>query len=136
MALPAGLRALADIADAPPVPGAYVIAIRIDKPVIARIAGRPVGTLPPGRYLYCGSANGPGGLRARLVRHARRRKTVRWHVDQLTVRGRVVAAWVDPGGAECDLVAALSHLPAPIAGFGSTDCRRCRSHLLACQGVG
>ena len=25
---------------------------------------------------------------------------------------------------------ALSNVPVPIPGFGSTDCRRCRSHLL------
>ncbi|WP_296520394.1 DUF123 domain-containing protein [Rhodoplanes sp.] len=88
-------------------------------------------TLPAGRYLYCGSARGPGGLRARIARHLRRRKTLRWHVDRLTTRGTVFAVWAIPGGDECDLVARLAALPVPLPGFGSSDCRRCRSHLLA-----
>jgi Uri superfamily endonuclease len=51
--------------------------------------------------------------------------------DNLTEAGTVLGAWTFPGGGdECDLVAAPSHLPVPIEGFGSTDCRKCRSHLL------
>jgi Uri superfamily endonuclease len=113
----------------PSVPGAYVLAIDIGKSVTVTIPGRPRKRLPPGRYLYCGSAWGPGGLRARLARHMRRGKTIRWHVDRLTEAGAVVGAWVLPGGDECDLAGALSRLPVPLAGFGSTDCTRCRSHL-------
>ena len=60
----------------------------------------------------------------------RRGKAIRWHVDGLTEAGTVLGAWTFPGGHECDLVAALSYLPVPIEGFGSSDCRRCRSHLL------
>jgi len=33
-----------------------------------------------------------------------------------------------PGGEECELAAALSGLPTPIAGFGNSDCDCCRSH--------
>ncbi|MGE5504370.1 MAG: GIY-YIG nuclease family protein, partial [Actinomycetota bacterium] len=84
-----------------------------------------------GRYLYCGSARGPGGLRARVGRHMRKGKVVRWHVDRLTEAGRVVGAWVFEGGDECGLVARLAHLPVPIPGFGSSDCKVCPSHLLA-----
>jgi histidyl-tRNA synthetase len=105
----------------PAVPGAYVVLIRLDAP----LAG-----LEAGRYLYCGSARGPGGLRARLGRHMRRGKAVRWHVDRLTEGGVVVGAWIFPGGDECALVAALAGLPVPIRGFGSSDCRRCPAHLL------
>jgi Uri superfamily endonuclease len=43
----------------------------------------------------------------------------------------VLGAWIVPGGNECDLVAGLAHLPIPLTGFGSSDCGRCRSHLLA-----
>ena len=57
-------------------------------------------------------------------------KAIQWHVDGLTEAGTVLGAWAFPGGDEFDLVAALSHLPVPIEGFGSTDCPRCRSHLL------
>jgi Uri superfamily endonuclease len=55
--------------------------------------------LPAGRYLYCGSDKGPGGLKARLSRHFRHGKSVRWHVDQLTERGSVVAVGFSPAVA-------------------------------------
>ena len=116
--------------DVPSLPGAYVLAVDVVKPVKVAIRGQPATRLGPGRYLYCGSAWGPGGLKARLARHMRRGKAVRWHIDRLTETGVVAGAWIFPGGKECDLVAALSKLPVPIEGFGSTDCSRCRSHLL------
>ncbi len=114
----------------PALPGAYVLAISLSKLVVVSICRKPSAPLAPGCYLYCGSAKGPGGLRARVARHVRHGKAIRWHVDGLTEAGTVLGAWTFPGGDECDLVAALSHLPVPIEGFGSTDCRRCRSHLL------
>lgn len=126
----AGLQFCTSADAAPSAPGAYVLEIDLAKTVIVTIAGRPSIELPAGRYLYCGSAHGPGGLRARLARHMRRGKSVRWHVDQLTERGIVTGSWIARNGRECDLVAMLAPLPVPIAGFGSSDCVRCRSHLL------
>lgn len=114
----------------PAEPGAYVVLIELAAPLTITLPKRAPVELAPGRYLYCGSANGGGGMKARLARHLRRRKTVRWHVDQLTTKGRAVGAWVVPGGNECGLVALLGDLPVPIPGFGSSDCRACRSHLL------
>ncbi len=114
----------------PALPGAYVLAINLSELVVVNICRKPSVPLAPGCYLYCGSAKGPGGLAARLARHMRHGKAIRWHIDGLTEAGTVLGAWTFPGGDECDLVAALSHLPVPIEGFGSTDCRRCRSHLL------
>ncbi len=116
--------------DAPPLPGAYILAVELSASVPVALTGKPVACLNPSRYLYCGSARGSGGIRARLRRHMRRGKVVRWHIDRLTEVGVVLGAWAFPGGDECDLVAALSGLPVPIAGFGSTDCTRCHSHLL------
>ncbi|CAN2535049.1 hypothetical+protein [Methylocapsa aurea] len=113
---------------APAAPGAYVLLVALSHPLAAR-AGRSEATLAPGRYLYCGSARGPGGLRARLGRHMRRGKTRRWHIDQLTEAGESLGAWITQDKGECDLVAALATLPAPLDGFGSSDCPRCRSHL-------
>nr|WP_294552809.1 GIY-YIG nuclease family protein [uncultured Rhodopila sp.] len=92
--------------------------------------GRDV-LLPAGRYLYAGSARGPGGMRARLARHQRADKTPHWHIDLLTMAGTMAGAWIFPGGDECAIVAGLGHLPVPLPGFGSSDCRRCVSHLLA-----
>jgi Uri superfamily endonuclease len=116
----------ASAGDAPSLPGAYVLAVALARPLTV---GKPATRLSAGRYLYCGSARGPGGLRARLGRHMRCGKAVHWYVDRLTEAGAVIGAWAFPGGGECELPAALSRLPAPIAGFGSTDCARCRTHL-------
>jgi Uri superfamily endonuclease len=115
--------------DVPSLPGAYLLAIELAESVKVTLPGKPAAILAPGSYLYCGSAYGPGGLRARLRRHMRRGKIIRWHVDRLTGAGAVLGAWVFPREDECELAAALSPLPAPIAGFGSTDCTRCRAHL-------
>jgi Uri superfamily endonuclease len=90
--------------------------------------------MPRGNYLYLGSAYGPGGLPARLRRHLRADKRLHWHVDHLTIAGTVERVFALPNGCECDLVDHALKLPAihaPIAGFGSSDCRRCTAHLLA-----
>ena len=120
--------------DLPAVSGAYILLIDLDRPLALDIPTLAPATLPPGRYAYCGSARGPGGLRARLARHLRRDKALRWHVDRLTALGRVTALVAVPQGAECALRAALQAAPgvtAPLPGFGSSDCRTCPSHLLA-----
>ena len=116
----------------PALPGAYVLAVELFKPIAVSIRNGPPVSLAAGRYLYCGSAKGPGGLRGRIAHHMRRGKAVRWHIDNLTKAGRVHGAWTFVGGHECELVAALAHLPTPVRGFGSSDCRKCRSHLLRC----
>lgn len=116
----------------PPRPGAYVLLIALPSPVPIHLPGKKPVTLPMGCYLYCGSARGPGGMQARLRRHMRPDKTIRWHVDHLTTAGAVLGAWTVEGGDECILAAALArHLSIPIPGFGASDCPTCASHLLA-----
>ncbi len=124
------IRFCGSVDEVPSLPGAYVIAIELAETVMVTLCGRAVIDLPAGRYLYCGSAKGPGGLKARLSRHIRRGKSVLWHIDQLTERGSVVGSWIFPGGDECELVRRFSQLPVPLPGFGSSDCATCRSHLL------
>lgn len=115
-------------------PGAYVLAIELPRPITLALPKKASVLLAPGCYLYCGSANGPGGLRARIARHMRRGKPIRWHIDNLTEAGCVLGAWTIVEGHECQLVASLAHLPIPIYGFGSSDCRNCDSHLLGWPG--
>src|SRR6266540_676456 len=73
----------------PRLAGAYVLVVDLSRPLTVKLAGRPPASLRPGRYLYCGSAKGPGGLQARVARHMRRGKAVRWHIDRLTELGCV-----------------------------------------------
>lgn len=116
----------------PSAPGAYVLRIALERAVIlprGRWRGRQVDE---GVYLYAGSAWGPGGLRARLRRHLKAAKTLRWHVDALTNIAGVSAILARPGGRECAFTAALldKGATAPLPGFGASDCRRCPAHLL------
>ena len=114
--------------DAPSSPGAYALWLQLGAPLDVR-TGKISATLPAGDYLYCGSAKGPGGLRARLARHMRKNKRAHWHVDQLTFVAKALGAFVEEGGDECALNAALDGMPIPMPGFGSSDCRRCAAHL-------
>ena len=130
MTLTDALEFCASADAAPAAPGAYLLQIDLAEPLLVRMAGKFCAELSAGRYFYCGSANGPGGLRSRLARHMRRGKSVHWHIDQLTERDTVTGAWIVRNGRECDLVAMLVLLETPIPGFGSSDCTHCRSHLL------
>jgi histidyl-tRNA synthetase len=121
--------------DAPTdAPGAYVLVIDLAETVAFETAATVSVTLLAGRYGYCGSARGAGGIGARVRRHLRRDKAVHWHVDRLTAAGRVTAVHAAPGGSECGLLHRLLAVPGvtiPAAGFGSSDCRRCPAHLVA-----
>ena len=109
--------------DAPTLPGAYVLIIELAESIQITLPRKPKTTLQAGRYLYCGSARGSGGIRARLSRHMRPDKVIHWHVDRLTDAGRVTGAWIFPGRDECELVGDLSHLPAPIRGLAAPTAR-------------
>lgn len=122
--------------DLPAVPGAYLLILPLARPLA--LGGRLSGTLAPGRYLYFGSANGPGGLRARVARHLRRDKRPRWHVDQVTAAARPAVALAWPGGGECVWRARVEAAGAgvPVPGFGASDCRHCPAHLLRLDDAG
>ncbi len=115
-------------------PGAYLLLIELAAPLALDIPRFDAATLAPGRYAYCGSAYGPGGLRARIGRHLRRDKAQRWHIDRLTAAGRVAGVRAVPGGRECALLRDLLARPGvsvPVPGFGSSDCRACPAHLVS-----
>ena len=59
--------------------------------------------------------------------------TARWHIDWLTAHAVKMAALAVADGRECELVGKLLNslrFKVAAAGFGSTDCRLCESHLL------
>lgn len=121
------------LVDLPGAPGAYALAVRLAAPL--RLAPpRWQGTaLEAGLYIYCGSANGPGGIGARLRRHARPSKVRHWHVDALTAAGAVIGAGAFISGSECEIMERLSRsrgAQIPVPGFGSSDCRHCSAHLV------
>ena len=123
--------------DLPRIGGAYALLIETRSPAAIVLRGVSFG-LEPGEYLYCGSARGPGGIRARVGRHARKKKALRWHIDRLTGIGRVRGVIIAPGGTECALFArfaAFEGAVVPAPGFGSSDCRHCPAHLLRIDGL-
>ncbi|WP_368484239.1 GIY-YIG nuclease family protein [Thalassospira lucentensis] len=121
----------------PKVAGAYVLVIELSADLILRNIRFAGTVLAKGTYLYCGSANGPGGIAARVKRHCKHDKKPHWHVDELTSSGagRVVSVLVVPCGDECGLrhrIEGAAHcaVTIPVPGFGSSDCLNCASHLL------
>ena len=126
------VRVGSDPADIPHDKGAYLLALRLDRPVdlFRRNAGWQG---EPGLYVYAGSAYGSGGLKARVARHLASTKRLHWHIDHLTVGAASISALISPGAFECALVERLLASGAfdlPHPGFGSSDCRRCDAHLL------
>jgi len=82
-----------------------------------------------GVYFYAGSAQ--HNLSARLERHGKKSKPLRWHIDYLSVRAEMLGAITisAPRRRECELakeLAGVFELAAP--GFGASDCR-CGGHL-------
>ena len=120
--------------DLPTGPGAYVLMLALERSMPLRIVTLPRIHLPPGRYAYVGSAKGRGGMRARVRRHLRTQTKAHWHIDHLTTAALIVEILAFPDADECDVVEQLlrrRRTTTPIAGFGSTDCKRCEAHLLA-----
>ncbi len=109
--------------------GVYVAVYRLARPAWIEVGRLGRFRFEVGWWLYVGSAQ--RALDARLARHARRDKPMRWHVDYLSVRAIMVGAIVIEAGREreCRLARELARrYEAPVAGFGSSDCA-CRSHL-------
>ncbi|HEX6972519.1 MAG TPA: GIY-YIG nuclease family protein [Limnochordia bacterium] len=89
-------------------------------------------TFPAGLYAYVGSAQ--RHREARLARHLRRDKRLKWHIDYFRAAGEVRAVTRLQGGreAECRLASLLAAQPGaslPVARFGASDCR-CPGHLI------
>jgi len=109
--------------------GIYIAVFQLDAEKEIEIGRLGRFRFLPGFYFYVGSAQ--RNLGARLARHARREKPLRWHIDYLSLHARMLGAIVMQGTrrAECALARRLAALsPHAIPGFGASDCR-CRGHL-------
>jgi len=128
------MKTIEDPGELPSLGGAYALVIDLPKDAVLPIARLNDPVLTVGRYVYAGSANGPGGLRARLLRHLKAEKSIRWHIDYLTAMSGVYELAALPGVTECEIVKVLSAIERtdfPCLGFGSSDCKTCQSHFLA-----
>jgi Uri superfamily endonuclease len=121
-----------DANDLPRVGGAYALVIDLVEPLVVSLSGRAPHDLDAGRYLYAGSAKGPGGIRARVRHHLRVGKKVHWHVDRLTNAVGVAGIFAFAMGNQCLIASEVltwAGTTVPVARFGSSDCRRCPAHL-------
>lgn len=115
----------------PTVGGSYILLLKVTTACEIAIGSKGMLNLRPGYYLYVGSAFGPGGLRARVGRHARVDKVHRWHIDYLRAVSQLLGVFysMDASRLEDDWAEAIQAWPdiaVPMPGFGASD-----SHTLS-----
>ena len=106
----------------------YQLLIEASHPLRCTIGRIGEFDFPAGRYVYTGSAK--RNLEARIARHLRREKVLRWHIDYLLAAPGVrVAEVVRSRRSECALNrTGRGRILVP--GFGASDCRAgCGAHL-------
>ena len=114
-------------------PGTYVLALSVPRSAQVGVGALGIVSFERGVYLYVGSARGPGGLSARLRRHAGPVERLHWHVDYLRRVALPILAFVsyDAKRLECAWARSLesqAESAASAKGFGASDCA-CLSHL-------
>lgn len=110
--------------------GTYVLFLRFGHPYEGDVGMLGHVSLPAGCYCYVGSAM--SGLDQRLDRHLRKEKTIRWHIDRLTIACDSSEAYISwpEYVPECRLAAMAEEcgcIPV-VPGFGCSDCH-CATHL-------
>ena len=110
--------------------GTYVLVITLGSDLTTEVGALGTLSFPAGVYLYTGSAL--GGLDQRVSRHIRHEKTVKWHIDRLTVAADSVVAYESYPDyvPECELASMAGDcgMVPSVDGFGCSDCS-CRTHL-------
>lgn len=109
--------------------GIYIAVFHLAEPQDISIGRLGRFCFRQGFYFYAGSAQ--RNLAARLERHGRKSKPMRWHIDYLSVRAEMLGAITvaGPREQECEIakeLAAIFEMAAP--GFGASDCC-CGGHL-------
>ena len=109
--------------------GVYIAVFYMAKGRIIRVGRLGRFSFRSGVYFYVGSAQ--RNMSARLDRHGRRDKALRWHIDYLSSKADMLGAItiVGPRELECQLAKKLGNMfELAVPGFGASDCR-CGGHL-------
>lgn len=120
----------------PKLKGSYVLVNRLLSEKVLKVGSLGSLGFATGFYFYCGSARGPGGLKARINHHLRPSPRPTWHFDYLKPYLKIEETWFleTPDPYECRFVkslAAIKNASQPVRGFGSQDCHsECISHLV------
>lgn len=112
--------------------GAYILLINLENDMDIRVGS--LGTLhfSSGNYCYVGSARGPGGIEARVKRHLKKEKKLRWHIDYLMEHSEVEKVFIKEDGDEIETAGEISKIFESIPGFGASD-SPLSSHLFRCE---
>jgi len=110
------------------VPISYQLVIEVRSPVRCEVGRLGVVDFAAGTYVYTGSAR--RNFEARLARHARAAKRLRWHIDYLLAAPGVrIVKIIRSRRDECRLNQAVKGTVL-VAGFGASDCTAaCGAHL-------
>lgn len=113
--------------------GTYVLILQLSHHRMIRIGKLGSFIFPAGYYAYIGSAFGPGGLSARIMRHLNTTKNFHWHIDYLRQYAQIREIWISQQNKKLEhlwasMVQNHSDSSVPVPGFGCTDCT-CTTHL-------
>jgi Uri superfamily endonuclease len=113
----------------PEAKGTYLLWSRIEQRHRLEIGRLGAFDLVPGYYGYVGSAQGHGGLRARLRHHLESTADPHWHIDYLLRQATPVEVWCAVADRKlehdwAELLGASFRFLQPIPRFGSSDYRR------------
>ena len=109
--------------------GVYLLLIKLNNKRTIATGGLGKIAYPAGWYVYVGSAK--RGLASRVGRHLRKKKTLRWHIDYLTIIASKIVPFpiYTDQDLECNLAMSVNKAGGrQIHRFGSSDCS-CDSHL-------
>ena len=113
--------------------GSYALVLHLAQAQDLTVGKLGTHRFEPGYFLYFGSAL--NSLEGRLRRHMLPDKKLHWHIDFLSAKATIQEVWWAEGMArqECAWTQTALGSPRvsiPVKGFGSSDCRRCPSHLV------
>lgn len=112
--------------------GTYCLLLYADSIHNIKVGALGKLNIKKGYYVYIGSAFGPGGLKARIGRHLKKSKKLRWHIDYLRKVTEIIDIKysTEKNRLECQWAANFAENGGitPFKGFGSSDCK-CYSHL-------
>lgn len=119
-------------------PGTYVLVLSVMREKVIRVGRLGMIPLKAGYLTYVGSAFGPGGVRARVLRHARIARSRHWHIDYLNTAATITDIWFthDPEHREhtwANIISGMGQAKALLPGFGASDCS-CDTHLFWFRG--
>jgi sugar fermentation stimulation protein A len=108
--------------------GCYLLQMNLGESVAVRVGALGEMSFAAGRYLYVGRAL--RALPARIARHRRREKRLRWHIDYFLAVSVLEAIHVTTcTDEEAIAFALLGHSDMEVIdGFGASD-SRCSGHL-------